>query len=75
MLQRVERQYLKKSQKLWDLCFRSKNLFNQANFQIRQKFFNKELIPNFYNLDKLWRLEVILLQATEIYLEDEDNNY
>ena len=28
-----------------------------------------------YNLDKLWRLEVILLQATEIYLEDEDNNY
>ncbi len=23
-----------------------------------------------YNLDKLWRLEAILLQATEIYLED-----
>ena len=28
-----------------------------------------------YNLDKLWRLESILLQATEIYLEDNNSNH
>lgn len=35
---RVERHIVVKSQVIDDLCFKSKNLYNRANYEIRQKF-------------------------------------
>ena len=41
---RVEQQFIKKSHPLYDVvdkyCFYSKNVYNQANYLIRQSFIN-----------------------------------
>ena len=51
---RVERHIIKKTHKMWkacdDLCFRSKNLYNYANYIQRQKFINKESIYKYKDL-------------------------
>jgi putative transposase len=53
---RTEQHIIKKSHPLWQLiddnCFYSKNLYNYANYFIRQEFFNTGQWLRFYNLDK-----------------------
>jgi len=48
------------------MCHISKNLFNQANYVLRQQFFNKERQTGFYALIKLFQ---------NPSGEDENNNY
>ena len=40
-----------KSEKLSDLCHLSKNLYNLANWYVRQDFFNLNSFINYYDLD------------------------
>src|SRR5574344_1648979 len=50
--------YSKKSDVYSDLdklCFQSKNIFNSTLYAIKQAFVNKEKIPSYNNLDRLWR--------------------
>ena len=60
----VERHIINRRHKLFAeidaLCFASKNLYNQANYQIRQEFFKTGQVLRYGRLDKL-------LQATEAY--------
>ena len=54
---RVEKQILKASNPFYmmlkDFCHRSKNLYNHANYSIRQSFFNTGSIPSYNELDRL----------------------
>ena len=56
LIQRVERHLIKKSNPNWkqidNLCFKSKNLYNFANYIIRQEFINKRLWIRYNELDK-----------------------
>ena len=56
-INKVERHYIRKSNELWkefdDLCFKSKNLYNYANYIQRQKFIKGEKIYKHTELDKL----------------------
>ena len=58
-IQRVERHLIKASnpyfEMLKDFCFKSKNLYNSANYQIRQKFINENIYLNYYDMDKLMK--------------------
>lgn len=58
-IQRVEKHLIKISnpyfEMLKDFCFKSKNLYNSANYQIRQKFINENIYLNYYNMDKLMK--------------------
>lgn len=51
---RTERHIIPKSNSLWkvcdELCFKSKNLYNYANYIIRQRFINNEGIPKYNDL-------------------------
>lgn len=53
---RVERHIITKNNSLWkscdELCFQSKNLFNYANYIMRQSFINKEGIIMYNDLTK-----------------------
>lgn len=40
-----------------EYCFRSKNLYNFANYQIRQKFFEESEYISYYEMDKLLKQE------------------
>lgn len=55
----VERHTIKKTNILYEdidkLCFLSKNVFNSTLYVIKQAFINKEKIPTYFDLDKLWR--------------------
>lgn len=59
-MQRVERHIIIKSQIIDDLCFKSKNLYNLANYHIRQEFINNGKWLRYGNIDKL-------LQKTDAY--------
>ena len=37
-----------------NLCFLSKNVFNSTLYVIKQAFINKEKIPTYFELDKIW---------------------
>ncbi len=51
---RAERHTISRSNPLWkeldQLCFKSKNLYNYANYIIRQRFINNEGIPKYNDL-------------------------
>ena len=50
--------YSKKSDVYSDLdklCFQSKNIFNSTLYAVKQAFINKEKIPSYNDLDRLWR--------------------
>lgn len=51
---RTERHIINKNNPFWkacdDLCFKSKNLYNYANYIMRQSFINKEGIIKYYDL-------------------------
>lgn len=59
-MQRVERHIIIKSEIIDDLCFKSKNLYNLANYHIRQEFINNGNWVRYNALDKL-------LQQTDAY--------
>jgi len=63
---RVEQHQIKKSNPMWatidDLCFKSKNLYNYANYIIRQEFINNGNWIRVNDLDKM-------LQSHESYKE------
>lgn len=52
--ERVERHIIDKQHKMWsacdDLCFKAKNLYNYANYIMRQSFINKEGIIKYGDL-------------------------
>ena len=54
MIQRVERHIIKPNNKSFDsikeLCHKSKNLYNYANYIIRQDFIVNKIIPREYDL-------------------------
>lgn len=54
---RVERHLIKKSNPMWktidDYCFRSKNVYNEANYLIRQEFFKNGKWIRYGKLDKI----------------------
>jgi putative transposase len=52
-MQRVERHIIIGDKNLDNLCFLSKNLYNYANYIIRQAFINKEQIPSEYEITKM----------------------
>jgi putative transposase len=56
-MQLVERHVINKDHEFWSecdqICFLSKNLYNYANYQIRQHFFKTGQILNFYDVYKL----------------------
>lgn len=58
---RVERHIIKSSNKYYklldELCFKSKNLYNFANYQIRQKFCNENKYITYNQLDKILKQE------------------
>ena len=53
---RVEQQVISKQHPLWkiidDMCFKSKNLYNYANYIIRQEFINNNNYVNYYEMNK-----------------------
>ena len=63
---RVEQQVIRKSHPMWKIidqnCFYSKNLYNLANYTIRQEFINNHKWIKYNKLDKL-------LQQTDAYKE------
>lgn len=59
-LQLVERIQLRPSKDLSRLCHLAKNLYNEANFHVRQFFFNLEELINYYDLQ-------VILKKAECY--------
>lgn len=53
----VERHLIKRTHKFWSevdrLCFASKNLYNLANYNLRQGFIQTGIFSNYYLLDKV----------------------
>lgn len=60
MMQLAEQIYLRPSKELSYLCHLAKNLYNEANFQFRQFFFNLGEYVNYYDLQ-------IILKGYECY--------
>ena len=60
-MNRVERHIIKQSNRYYSLldnfCFKSKNLYNFANYQIRQKFIKDKEYLNYYKMDALVKQE------------------
>ena len=59
IVQRVERQIISKSNPFYnlldDFCFKSKNLYNSANYQIRQEFIKNRNYLSYYDINKIMR--------------------
>jgi len=49
---RTEQIWIRGSESISKLCHLSKNLYNEANFIIRQRFFKEHKIPSYYELNK-----------------------
>lgn len=53
---RVEQQMIKKTHPLWktidEMCFHSKNLYNEANYTIRQEFISNNKYIGYYDMNK-----------------------
>lgn len=58
-MQLVEQHIIKKNDKRYkvldEVCFKSKNLYNAALYEIRQHFFNTKQFLNWYSIDKMFR--------------------
>ena len=57
MLRRVERHIITKTDKNYEaikeICHKSKNLYNYANYILRKSFFETNKLPNEYDLVKI----------------------
>ena len=49
----TERHIVKSNEKLDDLCFRAKNLYNKALYLVRQHYFNHKKHLNYYSVNRL----------------------
>ncbi|MDF9298487.1 RNA-guided endonuclease InsQ/TnpB family protein [Geobacillus stearothermophilus] len=60
---RVEQHQIKQTHPLWkmcdDLCFKSKNLYNYANYIVRQEFINNNEWIRYNSLDKMLKHEQV----------------
>ncbi|QXJ37211.1 putative transposase [Parageobacillus caldoxylosilyticus] len=60
---RVEQHQIKQTHLLWkmcdDLCFKSKNLYNYANYIVRQEFINNNEWIRYNSLDKMLKHEEV----------------
>lgn len=60
-MNRVEKHIIKTNNKYYDLlddfCFKSKNLYNQANYIVRQEFINNGKWIRYNELDKILKQE------------------
>ena len=80
---RVEQQVVKKSHPMWKTidqnCLYSKDLYNSANFIVRQEFIKNNKIINYYDMDKMLRKseEYITLksQPSQCTLQVLDRNW
>ena len=58
-MQLVEQHIIKKNDKRYkdldEVCFKSKNLYNAALYEIRQHFFNTKQFLNWYSIDKKFK--------------------
>lgn len=65
-VRRVEQQFIKKNHILYETvdrhCFYSKNVYNQANYLIRQSFINEGKILDAYDIQKI-------MQSMDCYKE------
>lgn len=59
MMQLVEQHIIKKNDDRYkildEICFKSKNLYNAALYEIRQHFFNTKQFLNWFSVDKLFK--------------------
>ena len=59
IVQRIEKHIIKSSDRYYtlldDFCFKSKNLYNFANYNIRQEFIKNNKYLNYYDIDKLMK--------------------
>ena len=57
----VEQHLIKKTNPMFkeckDLCFKSKNLYNRALYEIRQEYINNKKYLNYYDIEKLCKTE------------------
>lgn len=53
----VERHYLKPTNELVDITHKSKNIYNRANYLIRQKYIEAKQFLNYHSIDKLMQKE------------------
>lgn len=60
IVNRTEKHNIKRGSPMWkvcdELCFKSKNLYNYANYIMRQSFINKEGIIKYYDLWKMLKI-------------------
>ena len=59
---RVEQQVIRRTHPMWktidEMCFKSKNLYNFANYIIRQEFINNNNYINYYEMNKNLKTEI-----------------
>ena len=59
---RVEQQVIRRTHPMWktidEMCFKSKNLYNYANYIIRQEFINNGVYINYYEMNKNLKTEI-----------------
>ena len=65
---RVEKHIIKKNNEhysmLSEFCHLSKNLYNFANYHARQGYIKNGHVPNYYELEKLAKLELSQMKTT-----------
>lgn len=80
---RVEQTQINKNHPMYktidEFCFRSKNLYNYANYIIRQEFINNKRWIKYYELDKLLQKEevykLLMSQASQCTLQVLDKSW
>ena len=56
----VERHYLKSNQELIDITHKSKNIYNLANYYIRQHYIQTSQYVNYQMIDKIMQKRTII---------------
>jgi len=80
---RSERHLIKKSNPMWKTidhyCFQAKNVYNAANYIVRQEFINNKKWIRYYKLDKIMRNNSVYYelgsQASQMVLRLLDKNW
>jgi len=80
---RSERHLIKKSNPMWktvdDYCFQAKNIYNAANYIVRQEFINNKKWIRYYELDRIMRENSdyykLGSQASQLVLRSLDKNW
>jgi len=77
LVNRVEQHQINKNHQYWkvidEYCKRSKDLYNSANYVIRQEFINNKNYINYYTLDKIMQntdqYKILMSQASQCTLQ------